>query len=201
MCLISSSISLLTFNNFISKFPTLFFGFQKLCFPFYIIFSIHLLAIPHGMWDLSFPASVRTCAPEVEAQSLNTGLTKNSSVSFSLDVFFPVSFLSELLFFLSSLLLLSSLSALIWSCIQDQSSEVSCLDVVPHWKRKEENDYFHNFQVLLFKNLKYSRTLKTHEGPQINKPKRKKVYTHDRLGFCRKCLIQFFLVTQVSLFL
>ena len=74
MCLISSSISLLTFNNFISKFPTLFFGFQKLCFPFYIIFSIHLLAIPHGMCDLRFPASVRTCAPEVEAQSLNTGL-------------------------------------------------------------------------------------------------------------------------------
>lgn len=38
----------------------------------------------------------------------------------------------------------------------------------------KKNYYFHNFQDLLFKNLKYSRTLKTHEGPQINKPKRKK---------------------------
>ena len=139
MCLISSSISLLTsLIILLTKFPTVFFGFQKPCFPFYIIFSIHLLAILHGMWDLSFPARVWTCAPKLEAQNLTTGLLKNSPVSCSLDRFFSVSFLSELLFFLSSLLLFSSLSALIWSCIQDQRSEVSCLDVVHHRKRKEK---------------------------------------------------------------
>lgn len=139
MCLISSSISLLTsLIILLTKFPTVLFGFQKPCFPFYIIFSIYLFAIPHGMWDRSFPARVQTCAPKMEAQSLTTGLPKNSPVSCSLDTFFSVSFLSELLLFLSSLLLFSSLSALIWSCIQDQRSEVSCLDVVPHWKRKEK---------------------------------------------------------------
>ena len=43
----------------------------------------------------------------------------------------------------------------------------------PSEEEGKKNYYFHNFQDLLLKNLKCSRTLKTHEGPQINKPKRK----------------------------
>ena len=39
-------------------------------------FYFNFLAVPCHMWDLSFPTRDQTCAPGVEAQSLNHWTTK-----------------------------------------------------------------------------------------------------------------------------
>lgn len=104
---------------------------------------------------------------------------------FFLDAFFFLSFLPELLFF-SSLLLFSSLSALIWLSIQDQSSKVSWPDVVPHLT--VHLLVYKNFEARQGKDLLFPwltrftlqqsqilKNLKPHEGPQINRPQKRKI--------------------------
>lgn len=79
-------------------------------------------------------------------------------------------------------LLFSSLSSLTWPSLQDHNPKVSCMEVVLHLStqllvsktfetgvRKKFTVSIINNNIILFKTLKYSRSLKTHEGPWINR--------------------------------